>query len=161
MALLLSCVATCLGVSDALRDVRHHLVQQSQAVSIAGHPKFVGVRNAALLLVRDHHARRVCAKGGTYLVGLFMADTNYPSVLVEIQVPDPATDMATQINPAFLHTRDRAVIGWTACQLLTQAGTFDKESSAEELLKYCLHHRAAADVANTDTQNLFHHPIKA
>src|SRR5688572_30237858 len=60
------CVAairTCkAGSADVLRKVRHHLVQQNQAVPITGHPKFVGVRNAALVLVRNHHARRVCAR---------------------------------------------------------------------------------------------------
>src|SRR4029077_16330171 len=53
----------------------------------------------------------------------------------------------------------RAVIGRTACQLLTQASTFDQEAGAEVLLKHRLHHRAATDVANTDTENLFHHPM--
>jgi CRP-like cAMP-binding protein len=79
-----------------LRDVRHHLVQKSQAVPISGQPKFVGVRNTALMLVRDHDARRVRSQGGTDLVGLVVADANDPSVLVEIEVPDPAADMATR-----------------------------------------------------------------
>ena len=57
--------------------------------------------------------------------------------------------MATQIHAAFLHARHRAVIGGTACQLLSQASTFDQEGGAEVLLKHRLHHRAAADVANT------------
>ena len=142
-----------------LRDVRHHQVQKSQAVPITGQPKFVGVRNTALMLVCDHDARRVRSQGGTDLVGLVVADANDPSVLVEIEVPDPAADMATQIDPAFLHTRDRAVIGGTACQLLTHASTFDQEGGAKVLLKHRLHHRAATDVANTDTENLFHHPM--
>src|SRR5271170_7834530 len=90
-----------------------------------------------------------------------MADTNDPSILIEVQVPDPAADMAAQIDPAFLHTRDRVVIGGTACQLLTQTGTFDQESGTKELLKNRLHHQAAADVANTDAENLFHHPVKS
>jgi len=146
------------GSADPPRDVRHHLVQQSQAVPITGQPKFVGVRNAALMLVGDHHARRACAQGGTDLVGLVVTDTNDPSVLVEIQVPDPAADMATQIDPAFLHARDRAVIGGTARQRPAHAGAFDQEGGAEASLKHRLHHRAAAEVADTDTENLFHHP---
>lgn len=134
---------------------------RARAVPITGHPKFVGVRDAALMLVRDHHARRVCAWGGTHLIGLVVADTNDPSVLAEVQVPDPAADMAAQIDPAFLHTRDRSVIGGTACQLLTQTGTFDYEGGTKVQLKNRLHHRAAADVANTDTENPLHHPTKA
>jgi hypothetical protein len=156
----LAAIRTCnAGSADVLRDVRHHLVQKRQAVPITGQPKFVGVRNTALMLVRDHDARRVRSQGGTDPVGLVVADANDPSELVEIEVPDPAADMATQIDPPFLHTRDRAVIGRTACQLLTQASTFDQEAGAKVLLKHRLHHRAATDVANTDTENLFHHPM--
>jgi len=50
--------------------------------------------------------------GAAYLARL---NTNDPSVLAEIQLNDPAADMAIQIDPAFLHTRDRAAIGRTAC----------------------------------------------
>ena len=148
-----------LAPPDLLRDLRHHLVQKCQAVSIAGQAEFIGVRNAALMFVRDNHVRRVSAHGGTDHVGLVVADTNDPSVLVEIKVPDPAADMAAQIDPTLLHARDRAVVGRASCQLLRQASTFDQERDAKMLLKHHLHHRAAADVTDTDTENLFHHPM--
>lgn len=86
------------------------------------------------MLVRDDHASLVCAEEGPDLVGLVVADANDPLVLVEIQAPDPATDMDAQIDSAFLHTRNGAVIGGTACQLLTHAGTFYQEGGAEMLL---------------------------
>ena len=62
--------------------------------------------------------------------------------------------MTTQIDPAFLHARDSAVISGAACKRLRQASTFDQESRAKVLLKHRLHHRAAAEVADTDTETL-------
>src|SRR5258705_3503962 len=91
-------------------------------------------------------------------VSLVMAATTDPSLLVEIKVPDQAAHLPGQIDPAFLHARDGAVIGGAACQPLTHASTLDQEGGAKVLLKHRLHHRAAAEVANTDTENLFHHP---
>jgi len=40
------------------------------------------------------------------------------------------------------------------------ASTFDQEGGTKVLLKYRLHHRAAAYVTKTDTENLFHHQKK-
>lgn len=82
-----------------------------------------------MMLVGDHHARRDWAQGGTDLVGLVVTDTNDPSVLIESQVPDPAADMATQIDPTFVHTRDGVGIGRPPRQLFAHAGTSTRKAA--------------------------------
>ena len=71
------------------------------------------VRNAAVMLVRDHHARRVCERAERTLSASSWPTNNDPSVLVGYSSSDPAV-MGAQIEQRSGIHETRAVIGGTA-----------------------------------------------
>ena len=90
------------------------------------------------------------------MLGLVLANADNPSVLVELKIANPAADMGAQIDASFLQTCNGAIISRATCQRAIDTGALDQKSAAKVLLEHRLHHRAAADVADANTENLFH-----
>ena len=95
------------------------------------------------------------------MVGLVLANADNPSVQVELEIANPAADMSAQIDASFFQTSDRAIIGRATGQRAVNTGALNQKCATKVLLEHRLHHRAAADVADANTEDLLHRPTLA